>query len=104
MLLRSAGWVAIVSISGLMPISAFAQEPKTPTEFNNRGNAWADKREFDKAIKDYDEAIRLDPKYADAFNNRGLAWAGKREFDKAIKDYDEAIRLDPKEAIVFYNR
>jgi tetratricopeptide (TPR) repeat protein len=58
--------------------------------------AWRVKKEYDKAIADYDEAIRLDPKYAIAFNNRGSAWLIKKEYDKAIADYDEAIRLDPK--------
>jgi serine/threonine protein kinase len=70
--------------------------------FNNRGNAWLKKKEYDIAIRDYDEAIRLDPKGA-AFFNRGLAWAEKNEYDKAIKDYDEVIRLDPKGA-AFFNR
>jgi tetratricopeptide (TPR) repeat protein len=28
---------------------------------------------YDEAIKDYDEAIRLDPKYAAAWNNKGNA-------------------------------
>src|SRR5262249_50929833 len=37
-----------------------------------RGRAWAEKKEYGRAIKDYDEAIRLDPKDAKAFNR--LAW------------------------------
>src|SRR3984957_20775248 len=32
--------------------------------FNNRGNAFHDKKEYDRAISDYDQAIKLDPKYA----------------------------------------
>jgi tetratricopeptide (TPR) repeat protein len=62
------------------------------------------KKEYDKAIRDYDEAIRLDPKYALAFNSRGNAWSNKKEYDKAIRDYDEAIRLDPKYALAYFNR
>ena len=64
--------------------------------FNNRGNAWSDKNEYDKAIADYNEAIRLDPKFAFGFYNRGNAWNDKGELDKAIADYTEAIRLDPE--------
>jgi hypothetical protein len=39
--------------------------------------------QLDNAIKDYDEAIRLDPKYTDAFFNRGFAWTVKKDYDKA---------------------
>jgi len=38
---------------------------------NNRGNAYQATGEFDRAIADYIEAIRLDPKYVFAHNNRG---------------------------------
>ena len=65
---------------------------------NNRGNAWRNKKEYDKAIADYTEAIRLDPKFVIAYYNRGVAWRKKKECDKAIADYTEAIRLDPKYA------
>jgi len=34
---------------------------------------------YDKAIKSYDEAIRLDPKYSVAFNNRGIAHRNLKE-------------------------
>ena len=33
---------------------------------------------FDQAIRNYDEAIKLNPKYAEAFNNRGVALAARR--------------------------
>jgi tetratricopeptide (TPR) repeat protein len=35
--------------------------------FKNRGNAYKDKADYDRAIADYNEAIRLDPKFAIAF-------------------------------------
>ncbi len=53
-------------------------------------------REYDKAIKDFNEVIRLNPKNAPAFYNRGVTWYGQKEYDKAIKDYIEAIQLDPQ--------
>jgi tetratricopeptide (TPR) repeat protein len=51
--------------------------------------------EYDKAIADYTEAIRLNPNDAHAFYNRGLARAKKNELNEAIEDYTKAIRLDP---------
>ena len=72
--------------------------------YKNRGNAYYDKKDYDRAIADYSEVIRLDPKYALAFYNRGLAYYDKGDLDRAIADSSEAIRLDPKHALAFYNR
>ena len=61
-----------------------------------RGDAWESKGEFDKAIADFTDAIRLCPFEAFERRRRGDAWQAKGELDKAIEDYDEAIRLDPE--------
>ena len=56
------------------------------------------KKEYDKAIADYDEALRLDPNNAAVYYNRSVAWQFKDEFIKAVNDYDQAVRLDPRYA------
>jgi len=56
------------------------------------------------AIKNYDEAIKLNPNLAEAYNNRGNAYYNKGEFEKAIEDYTKAINLNPNYAIAYYNR
>src|SRR5277367_6015472 len=63
--------------------------------FANRGYAYRHKREYDRAIQDLDQAIKLDANNALAFNDRGGAYNGKHEYDRAIQDFDQAIRLDP---------
>jgi tetratricopeptide (TPR) repeat protein len=70
----------------------------------NRGHAYLNKNDHDRAIADYTEAIRLDPKDGRVFNNRGFAYALKGEYDRAIADYNEAIRLNPKDAKAFNGR
>jgi tetratricopeptide (TPR) repeat protein/curved DNA-binding protein CbpA len=51
---------------------------------------------FDAAIADCDEAIRLEPGKAQAYGQRGRAWAGKGDAERARADYESAIRIDPR--------
>jgi tetratricopeptide (TPR) repeat protein len=72
--------------------------------YNNRGNAYFGKGQFDAAIRDYDKAIELRPSYPQAYNNRGSAYKKKRQFDAAIRDFDKAISLEPNTPLYYYNR
>ncbi len=69
-----------------------------------RGNSYGDKGDWDRALRDYDESVRLVPTNADALTNRGNAYAHKRQLDKSTSDYNEAIRLNPRLFQAFYNR
>ena len=73
--------------------SAVTQERLTAQEYFER--AWTKKGEgdYDRAIADYDEAIRLDP--SSVGSSTGASPVRPRGVDRAIADYDEAIRLDP---------
>jgi len=72
--------------------------------YYNRGIRYQDQVEYDRAIQDYTEAVRLSTNYAKAFHNRGTAYSLKGEYDQAIQDYNEAIRLDSSFADAFNNR
>jgi len=72
--------------------------------FLNRGVEYSSKGDNDRAIQDYDQAIRLNPKHANTFYNRGVAYRSKGQYDRAIADYDQAIRLNPQDADFFFER
>jgi len=72
--------------------------------FANRGRAWSEKGEYDRAIRDLDNAVRLAPNFAEAFNYRGVANVSQGQYEHAIQDFDQAVRLDPNYAIAIYNR
>ena len=62
--------------------------------FDNRGAEYGDKGDYDRAISDFSEAVRIDPKYALAWQHRGAALLRRNEVDRAIADLTQSIRLD----------
>jgi len=70
--------------------------PRDAAEYLRLGKERFEKGEFDAAIRDFDEVIKLEPTNALAFAGRGTAWFRKKEYEKAIKDLDEAVRLVPE--------
>ena len=70
----------------------------------NRGVAYSEKGEVERAIEDYDQTIRLNPNSAGAYNNRGYAYRQKGEVERAIKDYDRAIQIKPDNVLFYNNR
>ena len=59
-----------------------------------RAAAFARKDQLDRAISDYDEALRLEPQ-ADIHNSRGELWWKKGDRPKALADFAAAMKLNP---------
>jgi len=70
----------------------------------NRGTAYFNKGDLDRAIQDYDQAIRLNPKDMSAYYSRGGAYNKKGNYDRAIQDLNEAIRLNPNDKSAYVVR
>jgi tetratricopeptide (TPR) repeat protein len=72
--------------------------------YKNRGSAYENRHDYDRAIGDYNKAIRMKPDYAAAYYARGLAYLNKSDYDYAIADFELAIRIEPKFARAFSAR
>ncbi|MYH84044.1 tetratricopeptide repeat protein, partial [Candidatus Poribacteria bacterium] len=46
------------------------KDPTSAEAYIDRGNELHDQGDYQAALSDYDEAIRLNPKYVRAYNNR----------------------------------
>ena len=97
--------------------------PKYAAGYLNRGVAKAAKRDYEGAIQDYSEAIKLKEAFADAYNKRGNAkkalggdgnidyaqayyYWGKEasnngNYQLAIKNFDKSIELNPDSAAYY---
>jgi tetratricopeptide (TPR) repeat protein len=77
---------------------AATDDTLTPTELVKRGEDRLAMKEYDQALADFNDAIRLDPDYAPAYASRAQAWARKHYRDREIADCTEAIQRDPGNA------
>ncbi|OGR64189.1 MAG: hypothetical protein A2X31_13035 [Elusimicrobia bacterium GWB2_63_22] len=71
---------------------ALKLDPKQHFAYNNRGAIYLRRGEYDKAIADFNAALKL-AQFAMAYMNRGDAWAGKKDFQKALADYSTAEEM-----------
>jgi tetratricopeptide (TPR) repeat protein len=86
--------VVIASCASIVENSSVSPGRRT-IAFNNLGNAYFAKGDFDQAIENFSEAIKLSPQFNVAFNNRANAYVAKKDYGRAIEDFNEAIRLNP---------
>lgn len=69
-----------------------------------RGISYAYLQAYDKAMNDFNNALRKNPYLADAYNERGTLYRFDGEYQLAIDDYLAAITIDPKHYPAYYNR
>ena len=81
-----------------------AEAAERITAFKNRGRGFFKGGDYDRAIADYGEAIKLGPKDASAFAHRCEAYESKADHAAAIADCSEAIRIDPNYGFAYNTR
>jgi tetratricopeptide (TPR) repeat protein len=89
-----SGQASIDACTRLIASKQFTGAPLA-TIFNNRGEAYDEMGDDDKAFEDFSEAIKLNPAFAAAYDNRAELYRWRGEYERGIADYAEAIRLDP---------
>ena len=70
----------------------------------NRGVAFRNIREFQRAVVDYTAALKLAPNDAMIYANRANARREMSELKNALSDANRAIKLDGERAASFYTR
>lgn len=72
--------------------------------YQNRGVAYQDLGNTDRALLDFNKCIELVPENPAFLENRGLVYVEKELFDVAFLDFDKAVELDKKSARSYVNR
>jgi tetratricopeptide (TPR) repeat protein len=85
-------------------IDAFNEgSPKDPILRNKSGIAYHQLQRLDKALKCYEQAVKLKPDYHEALNNIGTIYYSRKSYRRAISYYRRAIKLAPTQASIHSN-
>jgi tetratricopeptide (TPR) repeat protein len=72
------------------------KEPgRTAIAYFNRGVAFEENGDFEKALSDYRHTVAIDPNYGEAFYNLGALFVKMKRFDHAIENFSAALNLNP---------
>ena len=85
----------IIAICGALVDNAKTVKADRIKALIARAGAYDAREMTDRAIGDYDVALRLDPGLADTFNARGELWRKKGDRPRALADFAAAIKLNP---------
>ena len=72
-----------------------------------RGKCWARAGEKEKALRDWEEAIRRAPtnrNVAEAYCGRAISWGDRKENQKALNDANQAISLSSNYVLAYMTR
>ncbi len=64
--------------------------------YNALGYAYFAQDQYDLAIRNYKEALKISPEYVTALNNLGHSYERKQLMPQALENYEAALALEPK--------
>jgi tetratricopeptide (TPR) repeat protein len=58
------------------------------------GQAYLLKKDYEKAIKKFSEALRINPHDPETYYYLGLAYEGAERYSEAVQTYEKTLKLD----------
>jgi len=118
--LSGAGWFLVLAIAAALAWvtvrrnqdyqnpetiwrSVVAAVPDNPTGYHYLGNAFIGQGKIDKAIAQYQQALKLRPDYVHAVYNLGNAYLQQGQTERAIDYYRRTLGLRSDYAMAYFN-
>ena len=98
--MASFSWhLLVILLLSLTANSAEEEAPKekkqlSPSRLRAEGDAAFQNRDYNKALKYFNQLIDIEPTVPKNFHKRALTYLFKNKYWKAVKDWGKAIKLD----------
>lgn len=79
-------------------------QAQTAVEFYQQGIENARVGDYQQALADYNQAIKLNPNLAEVYDQRGFVYYRLNDYSSAFADYSQALQINPSLASVYYHR
>ena len=79
------------------------ESPSFVIVYNNLGHALASEKQYEEAVTQYRQGIKINPYYSKAHNNLGHALNELKRYDEAIEHYQQAISIEANYAEAYNN-
>ncbi|WP_373528172.1 tetratricopeptide repeat protein [Nostoc sp.] len=86
------------------PSISSTNSPMTAEDLYNRGTDKYQRKDYQGAIEDYNQALKINPNYVHAYNDRGRARYALGYKKEAIEDYNQALKINPNYVHAYNNR
>jgi tetratricopeptide (TPR) repeat protein len=77
-------------------IATAETSPSSPNTYNNLGDVYGRRGDFERAAEEFKKAIAMKPNYADAYHNLANVYQGMGRIDEAIENYKKALQYNPR--------
>ncbi|CCF57580.1 hypothetical protein KAFR_0C05890 [Kazachstania africana CBS 2517] len=101
---KQEGNTAFVAKDYQKAIDAFTKAievSETPNHvlYSNRSAAYTSSKQYEQALSDADECIKINPSWAKGYTRKGAALQGLHKYEEAEQCYNETLKIDPNNAI-----
>lgn len=103
----TASWQAFAKVATMAEKGEYRSlDVNLQASYYYLGRIALERQEYDKAVAELRESVRVSPSDADSQCALGLAYLGLNDADSAMKAFQEALRFDPKypEALIGLGR
>jgi len=100
------GAMVVVALLAV-PVSHWAKRlvpPQSLEQHMQKGLAFHKQQQYDAAVREFTEAIRVRPEMTDAYLYRGIALYAAGQLEASITDFNKVLELRPESATVYLYR